>query len=174
MGIIKGRKIQILQLRRWSVEQILWLLHCSKSMNPKPAWFYSKYTTIILSTWLSQHFLSNFLFENLCTLYTSSSVRRQLMHFIVVHHHSYLWISRFLRRVAVMSSACVSILNTHSFRFLHYFESHCRYFESTLRYDRGWSLSNEVLLVYSKTIETKDRNNYLIGCIFLLSFKVKF
>ena len=34
-----------------------------------------------------------------------------------------------------MSSACVLIFNTHSFRFLHYFESHCRYFESTLRYD---------------------------------------
>ena len=46
----------------------------------------------------------------------------------------YLSISRFLRRVTVTSSACVLIFNTHSFRFLHYFESHCRYFESTLRY----------------------------------------
>ena len=47
---------------------------------------------------------------------------------------AYMWISRFLRRVAVKSSACVLIFNTHSFRFLHYFESNCRYFESTLRY----------------------------------------
>ena len=33
-----------------------------------------------------------------------------------------------------MSSACVLIFNTHSFCFLHHSESHCRYFESTLRY----------------------------------------
>ena len=48
---------------------------------------------------------------------------------------AYLWISRFLRQVEVTFSAFVLISNTHSFHFLQYFESHCRYFESTLRFD---------------------------------------
>ena len=43
--------------------------------------------------------------------------------------------SRFLKRVAVKSSACVLIFKTYSFRFLHCSESHFRCFESTLRYD---------------------------------------
>ena len=47
----------------------------------------------------------------------------------------YLSISRFLRRVTVTSSACVLIFNTHSFRFLHCSQSHCRCFESTRRYE---------------------------------------
>ena len=46
----------------------------------------------------------------------------------------YLWISRFLKMVAVPSSAFVLIFKTHSLRFLHCSESHDRCFESTLRY----------------------------------------
>ena len=45
-----------------------------------------------------------------------------------------MWISRFLKRVTVTSSACVLIFKTHSFCFLHCSESHYRCFESTLRY----------------------------------------
>ena len=61
--------------------------------------------------------------RGLCTYYVRTKGRG-----------SYLWISRFLKRVTVTSSACVLIFKTHSFRFLHCSESHYRCFESTLRY----------------------------------------
>ena len=47
---------------------------------------------------------------------------------------SYLWISRFFKRVVVTSSAWVLIFKTHSFRYLHCSQSHYRCSESTLRY----------------------------------------
>ena len=59
--------------------------------------------------------------------------------------YPYLWISRFLKRVAVTSSACVLIFKTHSFRFLHCSESHYRCFESTLRYDDNHQSTEEYL-----------------------------
>ena len=51
----------------------------------------------------------------------------------------------FLRRAAVTSFACVLVFKTHSFRFLHYFESHWQYFESTLRpYYRTFWLNHKL------------------------------